>query len=129
MDHVEEDDLVETLDQLVITPMAEELKSFYGLVTSKGLKEVLMMDLPYTTEEYERYKQLLQQEEEMLYTNFPITLKEYEQYCEYVHSIFTLLPIHIMGEKLKKRDLQQWEAIEDIRVRSLKRLFELYKEW
>ena len=119
MDHVEEDDLVETLDQ---TPMAEELKSFYGLVTSEGLKDVLMMDLPYTTEEYERYKQLLQWEEEMLYTNFPITLKDYEQYCEYVHSTFTLLPIHIMGEKLKKRDLQQWEAVEDIRVRSLSQL-------
>jgi hypothetical protein len=140
MDHVEEDDLVENLDQLVITPIAEEWKSFYGIVTSKALKESLMFDLPYTTEECERYKQQLQQEEEMLYTNFPITLKEYEQYCEYMISTFNLLPIHIMGEKLKKRDLQHWEAIEDIRVqhweaiedirvRSLKRLFELYKEW
>jgi hypothetical protein len=125
MDHVEEDELLETLDQ---TPMAEELKSFYGLVTSEGLKDVLMMDLPYTTEEYERYKQLLQQEEEILYTNLPLTLKEYEQYCEYVHFTVTLLPIHIMGEELKKRDLQHWKAVEDIRIRSLKRLFELYKE-
>jgi hypothetical protein len=59
----------------------------------------------------------------------PISLKEYEQYCDYVISTFNLLPIHIVGEKLKKRDLQHWEAIEDIRVRSLKRLFELYKKW
>jgi hypothetical protein len=104
MDHVE----LETLNQ---TPMAEELKSFYGLVTSEGLKDVLMLDLPYTTEEYERYKQLLQWEDEMLYTK-PFTVKEYGQYCEYVHFTFTLLPIHIMGETLKKRDLQPWKAVE-----------------
>jgi hypothetical protein len=124
----EEDDLAETLDQLMITPMAEELKSFFGIVTSKVLKECLMMDLPYTTEEYEEYKQQFQQKEKILFKNLPMSLKEYEQYCEYVHFTFDLLPIHIMGEEMKKRDLQQCEAIEDIRVRSLQRLFEQYKE-
>jgi hypothetical protein len=57
MDHEDVEDLVENLDELVITPMAEELKSFYRLVTSKALKESLMFDLPYTTEEYAKYEQ------------------------------------------------------------------------
>ena len=122
----EEDDLAETLDELLITPIAEELKSFFGIVTSKGLKESLMMDLPYTTEAYEEYKQQFQQKEKILFKNLPMSLKEYGQYCEYVHSTYDLLPIHIMGEEMKKRDLQQCEAVEDIRVRSLQRLFELY---
>jgi hypothetical protein len=78
-----------------------------------------MMDLPYTTEDYEKYKQQFQQKEKILFTNLPMSLKEYEQYCEYIHSTFDLLPIHIMGEAMKKHDIQQWEAIEDIRVRSL----------
>jgi hypothetical protein len=71
----EEDDLAETLDQLVITPMAEELKNFFGITTSKGLKECFMMDLPYTTEAYEKYKQQFQQKEKILFTNLPMSLK------------------------------------------------------
>jgi hypothetical protein len=108
MDHVDVEDLTENLDELVITKkvMAEELKGFYGIVTSKAPKELFMWDLPYTTEEYEKYEQKLSQEEKILYTNLPITLKEYEQYCDYViECIFDLLPIYIVGEKLKKRDL------------------------
>jgi hypothetical protein len=89
-----------------------------------------MFDLPYTTEEYAKYEQQFQQEEKILYSNLPISLKEYEQYCNYaIVCTFDLFPIHIVGEKLKKRDLQHWKAIEDIRVRSLKRLFKLYREW
>jgi hypothetical protein len=56
MDHVDVEDLAENLNELMITKkvMAEELKGFYGIVTSKGLKELFMWDLPYTTEEYEK---------------------------------------------------------------------------
>ena len=124
----EEDDLAETLDELLITPIAEELKSFFGIVTSKVLKECFMMDLPYTTEAYEEYKQQFQEKEKVLFTNLPMSLKEYEEYCEYIHTTLDLLPMHIVGEAMKKHDLQQIEAIEDIRVRSLQKLFEEYNE-
>jgi hypothetical protein len=88
-----------------------------------------MWDLPYTTEEYEKiWAAVSAERQDPLYKL--AYHQEYEQYCDYVIvCTFDLLPIHIVGEKLKKRDLQHWKAIEDIRVRSLKRLFELYKEW
>jgi hypothetical protein len=40
MDHEEEeDDLTETLDHVVIIPMAEEMKSFYEIVPCMLMKE------------------------------------------------------------------------------------------
>ena len=69
----------------------------------------------------------------------PKSVKEYEEYCEDVidtrFDILLILEcpavmlIHIMGDKLKRVYKEQWQAIEDIRVRSLQRVFALYKEW
>jgi hypothetical protein len=56
----------------------------------------------------------------------PTTIKEYEQYCEYVIvTRLKIMLIHIMGEKFKKRYVQHWKAIEDIRMRYLQRMFAL----
>jgi hypothetical protein len=129
-------DLEENLDELVITPVAEEMKSFYELISCAQLREFFLRDLPYTAKEYDEYSQ---REEEIFYMVLPNTVKGYEQYCKYVMETrfdmllilecLAIMSIHIMGEKMKKRDLQHWEAIEDIRIRFLQRLFALYKEW
>ena len=109
-------------------PMAEELKRLYQHMTSKTMKEFFLRDLPYTTQEYEEYQQ---REDEIVYMVLPKSLKKYEEYCKDVIETEcpALMLIHIMGEKLKKQYTEQWGAIEDIRVRYLKRLFALYKEW
>ena len=122
-------------------PMAEELKRLYQHMTSKTMKdfflrEFFLRDLPFTTEEYEEYQQ---REDEIVYMVLPNSVNKYEKYCEdVIETPFDLLLllecpavmlIHIMGEKMKKQYTEQWEAIEDIRVRYLKRLFALYKEW
>ena len=118
----------ESLDELQITKkvVAEELKGFYDLIPCERMKEILMFDLPYTTEEYEKYVR----EDKIFSIVLPKSVKEYEEYCDYVIvCTFNALEIHVIGEKLKKLYAQHWEAIEDIRVRSLQRVFALYKEW
>ena len=136
-DDILADLMMESLDKLQITEkvVAEELKGFYDLIPCEGVKEILMFDLPYTTEEYEKYVR----EDKIFSIVLPKSVKEYEEYCEDVidtrFDILLILEcpavmlIHIMGDKLKRRYKEQWQAIEDIRVRYLKRLFALYKEW
>ena len=127
-DDILADLMMESLDKLQITEkvVAEELKGFYDLIPCEGVKEILMFDLPYTTEEYEKYVR----EDKIFSIVLPKSVKEYEEYCDYVIvCTFKALEIHVIGEKLKKLYAQHWEAIEDIRVRSLQRVFALYKEW
>jgi hypothetical protein len=40
-----------------------------------------------------------------------------------------IMLIHVIGKRMKKRHVHHWKANEDIRVRSLQRIFALYKEW
>ena len=120
--------MMESLDKLLITKkvVAEELKGFYDLIPCERVKEILMFDLPYTTEEYEKYVR----EDKIFSIVLPETPKEYDEYCDYVIvCTFHVLEIHVIGEKLKKLYPQHWQAIEDIRVGSLQRVFALYKEW
>ena len=127
-DDILADLMMESLDKLLITEkvVAEELKGFYDLIPCERVKEILMFDLPYTTEEYEKYVR----EDKIFSIVLPETPKEYEEYCDYVIvCTFHVLEIHVIGEKLKKLYAQHWQAIEDIRVRSLQRVFALYKEW
>ena len=127
-DDILADLMMESLDKLLITKkvVAEELKGFYDLIPCERVKEILMFDLPYTTEEYEKYVR----EDKIFSIVLPETPKEYEEYCDYVIvCTFHVLEIHVIGEKLKKLYAQHWQAIEDIRVRSLQRVFALYKEW
>jgi hypothetical protein len=138
MDHVNVQDLAENLDELEITKeaVAKEMKSFYEIVPSKTLKEFFLGDLPYTTEEYDEYSQ---RGEEIFYMVLSKSVKGYEQYCDYVMETHfdmllilerpAIMLVHIIGGQLKKRYAQHRKAIEDIRVRCLKRIFALYKEW
>jgi hypothetical protein len=126
-DDILEDLIMESLDKLLITKkvVAEELKGFYDLFPCERVQEILMFDLPYTAEEYEEYVR----EHDILNIVLPETPKEYEEYCEYVIlCTFYELLVHIVGEKNEKAIRTDWEAIEDIRVRSLQRMFALYKE-
>ena len=141
MDHstLEDLQLTKSLDELQITekPMAEEMKSFYEIMPSELCREFFSLTgLPYTAEEYDAFEQ---REDDIFYMVLPKSVKEYEEYCEDVidtrFDILLILEcpavmlIHIMGDKLKRRYKEQWQAIEDIRVRYLKSMFALYKKW
>jgi hypothetical protein len=58
-ENVEDLQLAKSFDELLITKkvVAEELKGFYDIIPCAHMKEILMFDLPYTTEEYEEYEQ------------------------------------------------------------------------
>jgi hypothetical protein len=101
-DDILEDLMMESLDKLLITKkvVAEELKGFFDLIPCERVKEILMFDLPYTAEEYEKYVR----EHDIFNIVLPETPKEYQQYCDFViETTFFELLIHIVREIMKKR--------------------------
>jgi hypothetical protein len=125
------DHLTESLEELEITKearhyVANELDSLYDTLPPSARHEIVLRVLPKTITEYEEYEQ---QCDELFCMDLPNTVKEYEENCDFlIKSRFdchAIIIIHIQGERMKRRYVQHWKAIEDTRVRFLPRLFEL----